>query len=219
MSVALADLVVLLQGAVPARDSVPSAAQYEQAVRDAVADYSRRRPMEKVENLSIVAGTAAYTLPDGFLHVISLEGLFSGDGVIHSVSGLIPVSATYEETYTIAGLTLTFHPAPSYTTTRDLHYAAGHVLNGSDAYPDMADGDARIVLLKGASLCLRLQARAAAIGGEMTEYQIGDERVKRAVASDRLALASDHVLEDYHAALLAATGQVGMRAVYDWQGR
>jgi len=219
MTVALADLVAQLQVEIEARNSVPSAAQYEQAARDAVADYSRRRPMEKVTSLAIVAGTADYTLPEGFLRVISLEGLFSGDGVIHSASGLIPVAATYEEYTTIAGLTLTFHPTPSYSTTRDLHYAAGHVLNGSDVYPDMTDDDARIILVKASSLCLRLQARAAAIGGEMTEYQIGDERVKRAVASDRLALASDHALEDYEAALLAATGPTGMRAVYDWQGR
>jgi len=218
VSVSLADLVALLQGEVPARGSVPTPAQYEQAVRDAAADYGRRHPMEKVTTLSIVADTADYTLPDGFLRLISLEGLFGDGGVIHTTAGLIPVSAAYEEAWSIAGLTLTLRPTPSYTTTRDLRYAAGHVLNDSDAYPDLTDDDARILLLKAASICLRLQARSAAIAGEMTEYQIGDERVKRAVASDRLAVAADHAVEDYETALAAVIGPVGMRSMYSRLG-
>jgi hypothetical protein len=219
MTVTLATLTERLQADVPARSGVPTEAQYERLVKDAVADYSRRKPMEKVTTLTIVSGTADYTLPDDFLFAIKLESLWHPDGVIHSTSGLIPVSATYDETYTVAGLTMTFHPTPRYNTTRDLRYAAAHVLNDSDAYASMTEADARIVLLKAAELALTLQARAAAISGEMVEYQIGDERVKRASAADSLTKRADFARSDYEAAVAAVIGPVGVRAAYDSLGQ
>lgn len=219
MSVTLADLVQRLQADVPVRSGVPSDAQYRRAIEDAVADYSRRNPMEKVSVLTIVDGTADYALPEDFLYVIKLESLWHPEGVIHSTSGLIPVSATYDETYTVAGLTMTFHPTPRYNTTRDLRYAAAHVLDGSDAYPALTEENARVVLLKAAEQALTLQARAAAISGEMIEYQIGDERVKRASAADSLTKRAEFARSDYEAAVAAAIGPVGMRATYDSLGR
>ena len=84
MSIALSALVSRLQSDVPARNDLPSSAQYEQAIKDAVSDYSGRRPLRKLTTLSIVSGTSTYDLPDDFLKVIRLESLLSQDGVIHS---------------------------------------------------------------------------------------------------------------------------------------
>lgn len=218
MSVALADLVARLQEDIPQRSGVPSETQYQQIVEDAVHDYSRRRPLQKVITLSIVSGTASYTLPSDFLRLIRLEGLFSEDGVIHSTSGLIPVSAGYEEYHTIAGQTLTFHPTPSYSTTRDLYYAAAHVLDGGE-YADMTDGDFSIVMLRAQAWALNLQARSAAIGGEIVEYAIGDERVKRAASSENLASRSQDAYAAYLDAVRMATGPVGKRSAYTLTGR
>ena len=220
MSVTLAELLTRLQAEVPARSGVPSETQYTQAIEDAVADYSRRKPLEKVTTLSIVSGTADYTLPTGFLYVIHFETLWAEDGVLNTTDGLIPVSAAYEEYFTIAGLTLTLHPTPTYTTTRDLRYAAGHVLTSS-AYPDMTDDDARILLLYAQALCLRSQARAAATasGGEIVEYQIGDERVKRSASSDTLRSTAADVEAEYERRVTKAIGSTGLRASYNWMGQ
>ena len=181
-------------------------------------DYSRRRPLQRVVTLSIVSGTADYALPVDFLRLIRLEGLFNQDGVIHSTSGLIPVSAGYEESFTIAGKTLTFHPTPSYSTSRDLYYAAAHVLDGGE-YEDMTEEDAAIVMLRAQAWALNLQARSAAIGGEVVEYAIGDERVKRATSSEALATQSKDAYGAYLDALRAAVGPVGRRGAYTLTGR
>ena len=218
MSILLASLVADLQVAAPARAGVPTTAQYERAVKDAVRDYSRRRPMERVTTLSIVSGTAAYTLPSDFLFVVALVGLWSPDGVIHSTAGLIPVSAVYAETYTIAGQTLTFYPTPSYSTTRELRYAAGHVLDAGNTYPHLTDDDVQILQLKAQASVVKLQAREAAIAGEMLEYQIGDERVKRASAATSLGELAAALDAEYEAAVRAAIGPVGIRATYTPEG-
>lgn len=216
MSIPVATLVGDLQADVPARNGVPSADQYHEVVRRAVRDYARRRPMEKLTTLSVVSGQASYTLPDDFLFFIRLESPFVTEEVIHSAEGLIPVPPNYREVFTINGLTLTFFPAPVYTATRYVRYGAGHVLDTEDAYPNLTDFDADIVLLKAKALVLWMQAQAAAIAGEMVEYQIGDERVKRASAADALNVKAGAADEAYEAALQAAIGPTGTRARYAW---
>jgi hypothetical protein len=218
MAVSLEALVTRLKGDVAARDGVPSDAQYEQAVEDAVADYSRRNPLRRAFTLSIVGGTATYDLPDDFLKVITLESLTSSDGVIVSPSGLIPVSATYRERYYVAGAQITFSPTPQYTAGRDLWYAAAHVLDdGDNEYPDMADGDAAIVMLKARSLALDLQANSMAGDGWM--YQVGDEKVDKRGKVENTRQAARDLETQYLQAIEAAIGAVGMRADYDLLGR
>jgi hypothetical protein len=221
MSVALADLVTRLQADIPARSSVPSESQYEQCVKDAAADYSRRRKMQKMTTLNIVSGTATYDLPDDFLRLIKLERSTVMDGnVIIANEGLIPVSSTYEERHIIAGGQITFYPTPTYSQSRDLWYAAGHVLDGDEEYPDMTEDDAGIVLLKAAACALRRQANAAASGqGNVVEYQIGDERVKKSDVAGSLRSQANDMEREYLAAVEAAVGALGVRASYNLQGK
>jgi hypothetical protein len=209
MSVALDELVDRVTAAVPALGGVPDAAQVGQCVADAVADYSRRRPMQKMSTISVVSGTAAYALPSDFVRLIQIESPNSPDGVIVGAGKLIPVGTRWSERYTIAGGQISFYPTPSYSMVRDLWYAAGHVLNGSEDYPDMSGEDAGLVLLKASALALALQANAAA--GKAWTYQVGDERVDKTKQAESLRNQAKSLEEQYLAGIKAAIGPVGLR--------
>lgn len=217
MSIALDDLVTYLEADVPARDSVPSEGQYEKCVKDAVADYGRRRPLEKITTLDIVNGTAVYDLPTDFLRLIKLERSTIMDGnVIISDEGIIPVSSTYEERYTIAGVQITFYPTPTYTLSRDLRYVAKHVLDESDEYPDLLDEDAEIVLLKAQALALQKQANAMAPNA--WKYGLGDESVDKTNQVRALREQAEFIEKQYLEAVRAAVGTRCVRADYDVTG-
>jgi hypothetical protein len=201
VSVSLSTLMTRLEAAVPAVSSVPSQAQYQQCVEDAVADLSERKPNQKVYSISIVSGTGDYTLPTDFVRPVLLESLMATSGVWITATGLIPVSADVAEIYTYAGQTLTITPTPSYTASRRLWYAAGHVLNSSNAYPDMTTSEAALALLKAQALALGLLGMASGSSG--WKYSIGDEVV------DKSGLA-----KGYHdqAAMLEGRYEKGLRA-------
>lgn len=218
MSIALDDLVTRLQADVLARGGVPSSAQYEYAVKDAVADYARRRPMTLIAMLAVVSGTATYALPDDFQFLIKLDDFTARDGIIHTAAGIVPLSSNWNERYTVNGLTITFTPTPNYTLSRTLRYVAGHVLNSSEVYPYLTDEDAGVVLLKAQAIALRKQALAAvtASTGEIVEYAIGDERVKKATSSDSLKAMAVALESEYLETV--AGGSTGSRARYDSLG-
>ncbi len=217
MSVARLVLIERLREEVAPVSSEPAWDQYDRAVRDAVADYSRRRPNTKLYELSIVSGTATYTLPVDFLKVITLESLWSPDNVLVSDVGLVPVSATYEERHYIVNGEITLDPEPTYTTTRDLWYAAGHVLNSSDAYPDMTEEDAGMVLLKARAIALGMMA--AAMASDILSYQVGDVRIEKGKTVEALREGAKALDEEYRERVAAAIGAVGLRGRYNWAGR
>jgi hypothetical protein len=221
VGIALDDLVTRLQADVPARGGVPSTAQYEYAVKDAVADYARRRPMTLITTLSVVSGTATYALPADFLFIIKLDDFTALDGIIHTATGIVPLSSDWNERYTVNGRTMTFTPTPSYTLDRTLRYAAGHVLDDDDAYPYLTDEDAGILLLKAQASALRKQALAAvtATTGEITEYAIGDERVKKSSPSESLRAQAAALESEYLEQVSRAVGAQGSRARYDSLGQ
>jgi hypothetical protein len=217
VSVSLASLVSDLQADVPARDSVPSADQYERCVKRAVADYGARRPTKRVTTLSIVNGTATYDLPDDFHDLVKLESLTHRDGIINSGDGLIPVSSTYTEEYSITGRQITFWPTPSYSLSRDMWYLATHVLDDSDEYPYLLDEDAEIILLLAQAKALRLQANAVA--GDAWKYDFGDERVDKTGQPESLRKQAKLLEQEYQEALSGAIGTKAIRADYNAAGR
>lgn len=220
MGIALGDLVARLQTDIPARGGSPSSAQYIQAVKDAVADYSLRRSMTRYATINVVSGTATYSLPDDFLFLIRLDPFAAQDGVIYTSAGLVPISSSSSmERYTVNGLTMTFTPTPSYTLTRDLCYAAAHVLDG-DKYPYMTFEDTALLMLKAQALALRAQAFSLITSGagEIVEYAIGDERVKKSSPSERLSAVASSLEAQYVQALQRAVGMVGARARYGEAG-
>lgn len=134
MSQSLAQLKATLQSAVPARNGVPDSDQYFQAIKDAVADYSSRRPLKKHILLSVVSGTAAYSLPDDFSKIIDLEAVNTPGKVGYAASGkLVAFGLDFREDYSIVNGQITFVPTPGYTADRDLWYAARHVLTPDPA--------------------------------------------------------------------------------------
>jgi hypothetical protein len=168
----LADLVTQLQSEVPAVNSVPTSTQYEQAIKDAILEFSRLCGLTKRAQLSIVANTAAYALPTDFLKLIWLESLTGADGVILSDAGIIPVSSRWEEDdYTIVNKVITFYPTPTYTLTREIKYKAAWVGTGSPLdYTTLGEDEAQIILLKAKSICLGKQVNAANAG---VKYSLG----------------------------------------------
>jgi len=176
MGILLNDLVADLTADVPAVDGVPSSDQYERAVVEAAADFSRRCGTEKIAQLVVVAGTAAYGLPDDFEKMIIIETPYSPDGVLVSVSGLIPLPQNWTERYTIRNRQITFSPTPTYSMTKDYRYKAGWALNDAgDEYEDMGQEEADIILLKAAATCLTRQANVGA--PEAFSYRQGDVAV------------------------------------------
>lgn len=180
MTKALADMVAELQEDVPVVDGIPSDAQYERAIKDAIAEFSRRCGLKKVGTLSIVSGTSTYSLPVDFLKLIWLESLTGADDVIIGQK-LIPVNANWEEHYTIQNQTITFTPVPGYTLVRELQYKAGWVLDENNAYP-LTDDEAEIVMLKAKSICFEKLANATAGAG--FRYTVGNMSVDKSGMAD-----------------------------------
>lgn len=206
---ALSTLTSRLMGLVAALNGVPSSAQYQQCVEDAVADFSLRKPNRKVTSIAVVSGTATYALPDDFVREIDFESLLTDDRLMITATGLIPLDSDFDEVYTYAGGVLTIYPTPAYTSTRDLTYAAGHVLNSSAAYPDLSATDAAIVMLYAQALVFGLQAGVATAGG--WKYQIGDEMVDKSKHADVLRGQADYFQKRYETALAQSIGAYGAR--------
>jgi len=184
----LAVLLSELQSEVPAVNSVPTTAQYTQAIKDAVAEFSRRCGLTKFAELNIVSGTATYNLPADFLKLVMLEGFASADGVIISSQGIIPVSANWEEKYQIVNKVITFKPTPTYTLTRDIRYKAAWVLTGaegSETYADMGDDEAQIVMLKARQIATEKLHNATA-SSDSQRYSFGAVSVDKGGGMDTL---------------------------------
>lgn len=206
MSKSLSDLKTLLQSEVPAVNSVPSSAQYEQAIKDAVQDFSRRCGRKKMGELSIVSGTATYALANDFLKLIWLEAITGVDGVIVSSGGLIPTAAEWEEIYTIVGGQITFTPAPTYTMDREYSYKAAWILDGG-SYTTMGDEEAQIVMLKAKAIAKAKQRQASSSSGTMG-YSFGAVKVDKSSGVEDLKAEVVSLNDEYDAACDAYNGAV-----------
>jgi hypothetical protein len=185
----LAVLIAELQSEVPAVNSVPTVTQYTQAIKDAVAAFSRRCGLVKFAELNIVSGTASYNLPADFLKLIMLESVAGADGVIISDSGIIPISADWEETYQIVNKAITFSPTPAYSMTREYRYKMAWVLtgsSGSETYADMGEDEAQIVMIKAKGLANEKIMNAIGSGGNM-KYSFGAVSVDKSSGVDEIS--------------------------------
>ena len=209
----LADLVAELESQVPAVDGVPTDAQYEQAIKDAVADFSRRCGLVKIDSISVVAGTATYALPDDFLKMISLDALVGSGGVIVSAGGLIPVPMEWEETWTIANKSITFYPTPTYALTRYFRYKSAWILNeAGDEYETLGDNEKDIVMMKAKGFSYEKIGNSLASDGSL-KYSFGavSEDLSGSVESYQKRIYAAHgeyakACEDYNGASLFANG-------------
>lgn len=212
MAKALSALVTQLQGYVPASGGIPSADQYEQAIKDAVNNFNDRVGFKRRASLSIVANTATYALPADFLKVIELVTLPSNGMVTIVGSNLIlgsPGHTGLKEEWEILSGQITFYPTPGYTGTRYLWYKAGHVLDEDDAYPHMDDADAGLIMLKARALSLRLKADQASAG---LTYRFGDVQVQKQITGDQTK--ATNLEKDYNDAIEKRIGIIGSRSEY-----
>lgn len=194
MSISLALLTARLQSMVPPRNGSP--ADYEQVVRDAVAQLGSDVPIITSAKIAIVAGQADYDLPADFLFLIELESL------------ILALTAWRIEHAFAEGNTLRFAPTPEYSVERTLRYAAGYALEDG-AYPRLTENGARIALLYAAHLALMAQAADAAAGA--WKYQIGDEMVDRSQHGRAVSEQAGGALKQYQAAVAQLRGY-GQRA-------
>lgn len=205
MSKTLADLKTLLESEVPAVNSVPTSAQYERAIKDAVTAFSRKCGLSKFADIDIVSGTATYALEDDFIKMIYLEALTNVDDLIISSSGLIPLSSDWDEEYSIAGGQITFTPTPTYTLTRDYKYKAAWILDGSDIYQTMGDQEAEIIMLMAKSIAYEKQEMALAASGGM-KYSLGAVSVDKGSGSESLGKKVGSLKDDFDDACDAYNG-------------
>lgn len=184
MTKALADMIADLQEDVPAVDGVPSDDQYQRAITEAVAEFSRLCGLEKNTLLSIVAGTASYDLPADYLKKIALDSPYDPHHqVIITATGIIafgPV-APFEEEVTIRNKTLTIYPTPQYTMQRFLSYKAAWNLDESSNY-DLSDDEAEIVMLKAKATAFEKINNASAASG--FKYTVGNMAVDKSGMSE-----------------------------------
>lgn len=203
-------LVYRLYAAIPPR----APEDYEQLIVDAVNRLSQDAPMIRRATLNVISGTADYTLPAGFQALIELQSPSQPGGLINSAAGLIPVSASWDEAYEVAGNTLTFTPTPTYTMGRAYRYAAYHVaVDGR--YTTLTENLARLALLYAQSQVLTAQASAAS--GSAWKYTIGDESVDKTGQSKGLQAQADALMKQYQAEVKALQGY-GSTARYNSEG-
>lgn len=203
--ISLDSLTERLMLAVPAWNEKPTSDQYQQAVIEAAADFSRRAPMTKATMLKVTLNQPMYLLPDDFVRLIRLEGGYNGAGLINSAEGLIPVGSDFREQIAVAGRTLSIYPTPGYTMRRRLLYQAAYVeVEGN--FEDMTEDAARVVLLKAQATALTLQANAAA--QRAWQYQIGDERVNMERQAGEMRAQAEALERTYLEAVTAYVGIV-----------
>lgn len=206
----LATLIADLQSEVPAVNSVPTTAQYTKAVKDAVLEFSRRCGLVKISTLSIVAGTATYSLASDFQKLIMLESVSGAGGVLVSDAGLIPISADWEETHQIVNGQITFFPTPTYSMTREYRYKMAWVLtgsSGSETYAAMGDAEAEIVLIKAKALALEKRANAVSSSGAM-QYSFGAVSVNKGAGVENISTLMYSLHNDFVRACEAYNGAV-----------
>jgi hypothetical protein len=216
MSKLLSELVALLELDVPAEDSVPTETQYENAVKDAVRDFSEQCGVVQIGTLNVVSGTATYDLPADFLRMISLFTL-GGEGVMFSASSqIIPLPGDWCERHTIRNGQITFYPIPRYSAARDFSYKAAWIgtdieAEGSEAadveYETMGDREARIVLMKAKSLALTKKVNAQE--GSGLKYSFGAVSEDLSGSSDSWGKDAKSADDEYLEACKKYNGQYG----------
>ena len=209
----LISLTTQLETDVPSLNGTPSAAQYTQVVKDAVADLGRRMPQTVRVTLAVVSGTASYDLPADFVRLIRLSGpVWYGD-VLITDAGIVPIAQpsglTCRETYAVRGSVLTIHPTPEYSQDRTLWYAAGDAL-GDDEYATLDENRAQIALSKARAIALGLQAAKAAADAWVSE--LGPEKVDKTKQAAELRAAATFHEAQYAAAIAAQSGPYGTRS-------
>lgn len=210
----LANLVAQLEALAPAAGDTPTAAQYEQAVRNAVADFGRRVPRRLVASIPVTAGTAAYDLPAGFQKLIKLERIIPNSHRRNADGLLVAFGTTFEEQITVDGDRISFYPTPGYTLERDMIYAAGYPYDAdADTFTGLTDHYAQTALIKAQALIM--QTLGAAAAGAGTTYRLGDLQVDKSKTTQNYAATAAALEGQYAQAVSQINGPTVHRSFYE----
>ena len=214
MAIALTTLSAQLLALVPAANGQPT--DYDQVVKDAVAQFGADLPLLCSTTISVVSGTATYALPNDFAALIELEQLAIGATVNMTTGQLIAgrVDRVRERIY-IEGANLRIEPTPTYTLERTLRYAGFYEL-ADGSYARLTQNGARVAMLYAQHLALSAQAGVAGASG--WKYQIGDESVDKSKAGEALGAQASRLFEQYQVALRPFRRSAGGRSNYEGSG-
>jgi len=188
-------------------------AEIREQIIAAVKDYSKRRPMKKRYTFSVVAGTDAYALPDGFIHPIyvpTASTWLSNDGTVRNTpSGLIPMAATFEvpEEYQIEGTQIRFNPEPASNYDLEMTYAAAHLASGTgseEAYVTISPIDDDLVELKAAIGCL--ETLLSQMARENFKYTTGTTTIDKSGQAKDMKIILDRWAAHYDNQMLRPGG-------------
>lgn len=196
----------------PPRGGTPTSDQYEQSVRDAVDDFSRRAPMMDIVTLSMQSGKDTYDLPAGFVRIVRVMSLVFPHGVILAPTGIIPVSINYQERWMVQGTKIKFYPVPPYSLPRDIWYGKGYTLDADESYPDLNDNAAGCIVLKANQFANLYIANALA--GHAWTYSIAGESIDKTSQPEQYRTMAQEFEALYLAAVERYIGALGARADY-----
>jgi len=218
MTVPLAEIIDRLKGAVAQQSGTPTDVQYQGAVIDAVADFSTQLGPVRESTISIVSGTAAYSLPADFLALMKLTAMVIGGVVIQGGGKIVPTSAIgRSERFVCAGGMLTIYPTPTYTIDRTLVYQSAFVLSAGEVYQALADADVSIILMKATALLLRQLGASAAPGA--FRYQFGDLTIDKSASTKNVIEAAGQLDAGYADAISRRKGPQSTRSTFSTADR
>jgi hypothetical protein len=199
----LADLIDRLQAAVAPRGNVPTEAQYQECIEDAVSDYSKRRPMLRTTMIDVLANVAEYDMPDDFWQLVSMQTWEANAGVFVSTAGVVPLSAGFTEAWETLGQIINFVPTPAYSWPgRIVKYLAGHVLDDEDSYPYLVKQDVQVLIKRAQALALGLIANQMA--GRVADWSVKDIRENQSSPLKEIRTQIEQLDKEYLAAVDAA---------------
>lgn len=164
-------------------------------VKEAVKNYSKKRPMVKVETIEAETGESIYELPEDFIYLISAPSSSSyldpGGEVRYSGLGLVPVASTAEE-YNIQGSNLEIRPTPGSDRKIELRYAAFHMLSETDEDAAPIDpifltvpvADNELIILGASILCL--ETILVQMASSNFSYTSGDVKIDKTKQADSI---------------------------------
>lgn len=163
--------------------------------KDSVTAYSKKLPMIKKWELSLIAGIDTYAVPADLLYLVDFPtaSKWRDGDVLNTPVGLVPFneSLSYPEEVRVQGKSIWVSPTPQSAIDIEAEYAAAHILDVNNDYSTIPDNDISIVLAKMKAMALENMAQKAA---EAVDYSEGDTRLvfsARAKQYQELALKAE----------------------------
>ncbi|MHB0976895.1 MAG: phage adaptor protein [Candidatus Aquicultorales bacterium] len=207
MSVTVANLIARAKDLVQDTKARITDPLWDQVAKDAVLEYSRKRPMVKPWDLALLAGVDTYTLPDGFLSfvVFPTAGDSADEGVYHLPSGkLMALPSTWQppEEYRVEGTDLWVYPTPGSNFALPTRVAFAHVINvAGDAYPTVRDDEVPLIVKKMKADALAIIATREA---QAFNYSEGDTKIELGKRAEHYGKLAKEAAADWEKAVDSA---------------